>query len=141
MTHVALGRVERKFPVVVMTAGRPHVLFLEDVNHPPPVSPGSSYLLPAGRDEAIVASLNALRPSDADGTWVVHVERVDPERERVELYYMRDGYEGGVYEATATSVRPLYRKITGPGFALVFGGLASLVSACVCLVVFVIFRR
>lgn len=137
MTHVPLRGIDLPFPVAVMTAGRPHVLYIKDVMHPPP----GSYLLPTGHDEAIVAALNALGPPDAEGTWVVHVERIDAGRERVELYFMHDGYSGGVYEATATSVRPLYRKFTGPGFGIVCGGLAILASACLCLAVFVIFRR
>ena len=32
---------------------------------------------------------------------------------------MGDGFSGDVYEATETTVTPLYRKIAGPGLALI----------------------
>jgi len=37
---------------------------------------------------------------------------------------MGDGYYGGVYEATETTITPLYRKIAGPGLAYIAMGYA-----------------
>lgn len=37
---------------------------------------------------------------------------------------MGDGYWGGGYEVTHNTITPLYRKLTGPAFAFIFGGLA-----------------
>ncbi|MCU1227650.1 MAG: hypothetical protein JWO97_534 [Acidobacteria bacterium] len=73
--------------------------------------------------------------------WVLNVKRIGPERQRIELYWMNDGYRGGAYEATATSIAPLYRKLAGPLFAAVFGGLATLMSAALWLLIGFLLRR
>jgi hypothetical protein len=59
------------------------------------------------------------------------VRRLAPQRQHIELYWMSDGYSGGAYEATAASFIPRYRKITGPGFAFVFGGIAILINTAI----------
>jgi hypothetical protein len=103
------------FPVVIMTAGVPRVHVVRDVRHMPILPAGSSYLIPPGKDEVVEAAL---------GGWILTVRRLTPERQLIDLYWMDDGYSGGGYEATASSVSLRYRKVTGPGFAFVFGGIA-----------------
>lgn len=116
MTHRPVDTAHRvPFPVVIMTAGDPRVHSVPDVRHMPILPAGSSYLIPPGKDEVV---------EDALGGWVLTVDRVAPGRQHIDLYWMDDGFRGGGYEATASSVVPRYRKVTGPGFALVFGGIA-----------------
>jgi hypothetical protein len=56
------------------------------------------------------------------------------------LCLVNDGYFGSVYEATATTIRPMYRKITGPGFAFVFGGLALLMNTALWIAIALLVR-
>jgi len=129
MTH---KRVEissdLRFPVVVMTGDAPRIHLIDDMRRLPELSPGSSYLIPAGKDKAVERSLNEKLPRHADGGWVLRVERVAPHRQHIELFWMNDGYSGGGYEATPSSFLPRYRMSTGPGFAFIFGGIAIAIN-------------
>lgn len=139
MTHVSLHAVQSPFPIILISRGsHSDLLLINDIDNPPPAPAGCSYLIPSGDEQAVVDSLNRRLPHEAEGTWVVRVERPAAGRQRMELYYMADGYSGGVYDATERSVRPLYRKITGPGFAFVFGGLALLLNSGVWFIGYVV---
>jgi hypothetical protein len=116
------------FPVVITTGGVPRVHFIQDVRHTPTLPAGSSYLIPSGEDKHLQDELNARRRAGADGGWVLRVHRVAPRRQHIELYWMSDGYSGGGYEATASSISPRYRKLTGPGFAFIFGGITLVMN-------------
>ncbi|HEX9985416.1 MAG TPA: hypothetical protein VGF69_19320 [Thermoanaerobaculia bacterium] len=125
MTRVAVAAIpDRAFPLVVMDGGVPRVSAIGDVGGIPAFPAGASYLIPDGQERAVEARLNADAPRDADGRWVLRVERVSVDRQQIELYRMDDGYWGGGYEATPSSITPRYRKITGPGFAFVVGRYA-----------------
>ncbi len=128
MTHRRVDALNTSFPVLVMTGDIPRVQLIDDLQRVPQLSPGSSYLIPAGQDDVIEKQLSERLPPNADGGWVLRVRRLTPQRQHIELYWMADGYSGGAYEATASSFLPRYRKITGPGFAFVFGGIAFLVN-------------
>lgn len=116
-TNVALNATDGAFPILIIGERAAHVSFLQGLGAIPPLPHGATYLVPASREAAIV---NGLREHQL----VLRVERLAPDRQKIELYRMRDGYYGGVYEATATSLRPLYRKLTGPGFAFIAGRIA-----------------
>ena len=135
MTHKRVDLLNRPFPVLVMTGGVPRVQRIEDLRRVPKLPPGSSYLVPAGQDDVIEMQLNEHLPPLAEGGWVLRVRRLTPQRQHIELYWMNDGYSGGAYEATASSFSPRYRKITGPGFAFVFGGVALLINLMIWTVV------
>lgn len=109
------------FPLLIVRASGAHVSFLQGLARIPPLPRGATYLVPATRERAIA---NGLAAHDL----VLRVKRIDERRQHIELYRMRDGYYGGAYEARASSVRPLYRKITGPGFAFVAGRTALLLN-------------
>lgn len=131
---------EARFPILVMRGGEPHVALVNDVRRIPPLPPGSSYLVPAGREKAIEAAITAQAPRDWDGSWKLRVKPLTPQRQRIELFRIHDGYRGGAYDATTTSVTPRYRKFTGPGFALVAGEVAFVVNAAAWLLAFLIVR-
>jgi hypothetical protein len=142
LTIEPIGRWDgTRFPVVLMTGDTPRVVFMtkaSDFAVPPPA--GSSYLIPSGKDRAVEAALNRQRPPDVGGRWVLHVARPSPDRQKIELYSMNDGYRGGGYEATNTTVTPRYRKITGPGFGCVAGGVAILINAALWSLAALVFR-
>jgi hypothetical protein len=128
-THVPVERLpEGQFPVVVFRGDAARVEFLRDLRHLPELDAHSSYLVPAAKEEAVQRALNDRVPPHADGMWVLDVRQLAPDRQHIELYWMQDGYAGGGYEATRRTIAPRYRKITGPGFAFVFGGVAVLIN-------------
>ena len=101
----------------------------EDPHNVPPPPPGGSYLLPLERTRSIEQYLRDHDTEHREAGWVLRAEGLSADRQRIELFLLGDGYWGGVYEATSTTVTPLYRKITGPGFALIFGFLALMLNA------------
>ncbi|MBV9496835.1 MAG: hypothetical protein JOZ54_21515 [Acidobacteria bacterium] len=120
---------EMRFPVIVMARGGPRVRLLTDPRRPPSLPSDASYLIPMGVDESVQTALNATPRVGVEGGWVLRVRRLTPTLQHIDLVWMDDGYKGGVYEATPRSIRPLYRKFTGPGFAFIFGGVALLINA------------
>lgn len=130
MTNVPIRVVpSMRFPVVVMTGSSARVQFLDDLHRIPALPATSTYLIAS--PSSAETQLNAQRPPEAEGIWVLKVRPIAPGRQKIELYSMNDGYRGGAYEATRTTMRPLYYKITGPGFAFVFGGIALLFDVVV----------
>jgi hypothetical protein len=112
------------FPILVIRGTEASV---EEIDHPhdiPPPPVGASYLVPGGQAKAVERYLREHDSIHPKSAWVLRVAPTSSERQRIELFLMGDGYWGGVYEATATSIAPLYRRITGPGYAFVFGPLA-----------------
>jgi hypothetical protein len=79
--------------------------------------------VPEGKERDIEQYLNVHQPPAGDSGWVLRVERLAPDRQRIELFLMGDGYFGGAYDATQHAVTPHYRKLTGPGFAFIAIGL------------------
>lgn len=141
MTNISLQAVpQRRFPVLVMTDDTPRVELLQDLRQIPTLPAGSSYLVPRGREKAVEAALNANHPPGIEGIWVLRVRPISRERQRIELFWMNDGYVGGAYEATQTSISPLHRKMTGPGFAFIFGGVALLINTAMWSAVLFAFR-
>ena len=129
MTNISLQAAsQRRFPVLVMTGDTLRVELLQDLRRIPSLPAGSSYLVPRGREKAVEAALNASHPPGTEGIWVLRVRQISRARQRIELFWMNDGYVGGAYEATQTSIAPLHRKMTGPGFAFIFGGVALLIN-------------
>ncbi len=129
LTHQSLDQgYAPRFPIVVVRGDAPELLQLDDPGKVPPLASGATYLIPSGRESTFARYLNDHFPSQGDGVWNLRVERVASDRQRIELFVMGDGFSGGVYEATPTSVTPLYRKSTGPAFAFVFGGLALIMN-------------
>ena len=120
-THrpVQYGSSGRGFPVVVVDGDDARVEMVEDPWSVPAPPAGASYLVPSGRVRSVGRSIRANEHARRDREWVLFVEDVSEGRQRVELFLLGDGYWGGAYEATATTVTPLYRKTTGPGFSLV----------------------
>ena len=126
------------YPVLVMHGRMPSILITSDPSHVPPPPAGASYLVPDAA--AVERYLREHQPPEFEGVWVVHVKPLAPGRQQIELYLRRDGYRGLVYEATAASIKPKYRKITGPGFAFIFGGIATAISLAIWLPVWIVVR-
>lgn len=142
LTNVSLGSIPgMRFPVVVVAGERANVQFLAHLRRVPAPPAGWSYLVPRGRERAIQQAINAARPPGTEGMWILRVRHLTPERQRIELFWMDDGYAGGAYEATRTSVRPLHQKMTGPGFAIVCGGIALLLDSASWWTVLALVRR
>jgi hypothetical protein len=120
MTHSPLSAPPAEFPVLVVTGERVHIERIDDVSQPPVAKPGSTYLVPLAKVREFQQQLQepAHRVTD-DGGWVLRVEELAPNRQRIDLVWMADGFRGGVYDATPTTITPLYEKLTGPGFAFV----------------------
>lgn len=141
MTRVPVDALpDARFPIVVVSGDDARVQYLDDVRRVPPLPAGASYLIPPGRDVAIERQLNASHRPAAEGGWRLRVRHLAPERQHIELFWIHDGYSGGAYEATRTSVSPRYRKHTGPGFAFVAAGIALLINAVMWTIVFLVTR-
>src|ERR1043166_4618355 len=97
---------DMRFPVLVMTGETARVQLLQDLRRIPKLPTGSSYLVPRGREKAVQAAINANRSAGIEGGWVLRVRPMTPERQRIELFWMNDGYRGLVYEATRTTISP-----------------------------------
>lgn len=130
MTNVPLHELRGKpFPVVVLTGRTAHVEFLTDSHPSVKLSPGSSFLIPAGQEGAVEAQLNDQWTPGREGGWTLRVTRKDPQHQRIELYWVHDGYSGGGYDASDTAIIPHYYKSTGPGFGIICGVLALVFNA------------
>jgi hypothetical protein len=131
-THTGLDLGQPSdFPILLVEGDTPRVLKLSDPHHIPALPPGAAYLVPEGKDAAFQQYFNDHFDRARDVGWVLKVHRLGPERQRIELFLMGDGWWGGAYDATATTVTPLYRKLTGPGFAFVVMGLAMLANLAI----------
>ena len=131
MTHspVDQANLRAPFPVVVVNGAQVWVAMPEDPHNIPPPPSGASYLVPIERMRTIERYLRDHDTVHRKSGWVLRVKPLSADRQRIELFLMGDGYWGGAYEATSTTITPLYRKITGPGFAFVFGPLALLMNS------------
>jgi hypothetical protein len=132
-THrpVDLGSPPIEFPILVVEGDTPRVLQLEDPHKIPALPPGATYLVPEGKEAAFQQYFNDRFDRARDVGWVLKVRRTGPDRQRIELFLMGDGFWGGVYDATPTTVTPLYRKLADPGFAFVVMGLAMLLNLAI----------
>ena len=121
MTHSPVDHenLRGRFPVVVMNDYQAWVAMPEDPHHVPPPPSGASYLVPLERTRSIERYLRDHDTEHHKSSWVLNVQALATDRQRIELFLMGDGYWGGAYEATKTTITPLYRKVTGPGFALI----------------------
>ncbi|HEV8700258.1 MAG TPA: hypothetical protein VGV60_03190 [Candidatus Polarisedimenticolia bacterium] len=117
------------FPVVVVNDEQAWVAMPENPHDVPPPPAGASYLVPLERTRSIERYLRDHDTVHRKSSWVLNVQALGVDRQRIELYLLGDGYWGGIYEATATTVTPLFRKVTGPGFAFIFGSLALLMNS------------
>ena len=115
----------RGFPVLVLRGNTVRIAYLRDSSNSATLRPGETYLVPLSQQAAIAKQL-----FETDGrSWVLNVSSHSPTSQRVELFILNDGYWGGGYLATSTAVDPLYWKITGPGFTMIFGGIAVAIAA------------
>lgn len=122
ITNVAPDRVQdTRFPVLIMKDGGHRILIVDASQPIPALPPGSSYLVPLSAEKTVERALQAK-------SWRLRVERLAPDRQRIEIDHVDDGYRGAAYEATASSLKLRHLKITGPGFAFVSGGLALLMN-------------
>jgi hypothetical protein len=126
MTHrpVVNPAYQPPFPVLVVAGDTAWVSMVEypyDVPAPPA---GASYLVPIAKARELEGYIRSHDTTDEGRSWVLQAKDVSRGRQRIELVRVGDGFWGGVYDATSTTVVPQYRKITGPGFAFVFGPLA-----------------
>lgn len=131
LTHRSVDQENLRgpFPVVVVNGDQAWVAMPEDPHNVPPPPSGASYLVPLERMRSIEQYLRDHDTTQRDSSWVLRAKALSADRQRIELFLMGDGYWGGAYEATSTTVTPLYRKITGPGFAFIFGPLAFMLNS------------
>ncbi len=119
MTDVPLGTVPSlDLPVVVVTGTRAEVILTKYPFRVPSIAKGSSFLVPKGKEKAIEQYLRDHENPHAEGGWWLRVKQLGSDRQRIELFWVNDGFRGGAYEATAATVTPLYQKFTGPGFGI-----------------------
>jgi hypothetical protein len=116
------------FPVLVMSERGPKVIPIHDLRVIPPLSRGETYLVPPEKIHEVSQYLAQQRGQLRDGRWELVVRSVATNRQDIELYWVSDGYSGGGYEATESTITPKYRKITGPGFGIICAGMAILMN-------------
>ena len=116
------------FPVLVVKGDEAWVERPSNPHSAGPPPPGASYLIPLDRTREIERYLRDHDTVHRKSGWVLNVTSVSANRQNVELFLMGDGYWGGAYEATATTITPLYRKVAGPSFAIVFGSVALMMN-------------
>ncbi len=117
----------------------PDHIELRRVSTLPEVSPrpeGASYsfLIPPERQTWVKARLRN-EPTGGDGGWIFRIKQLGPERQRIQLEVLGDGFWGMVYEASPEKIVPLGTRLAGPEFAFVilaihlvcWGGLWGLV--------------
>ena len=126
MTHAPVG--DRSFPVLVVSADTARVHMVANPSDIPPPTPGTSYLVPPEKASYFERYIREHDAPLTDSNWVLRVFPLSSDHQRIELFLMGDGYWGGVYDATSEAVTPRFRKIAGPGFALVFAPLAFLLN-------------
>jgi hypothetical protein len=114
----------RDFPALVVTGDEASVMIVDNPHQVSPPASGASFLVPAGKARAIERHIREHDTPDIDAAWVLKVSELSKDRQRIELFRAGDGYWGGVYDATPTTITPLFKKVAGPSFALVFGPLA-----------------
>lgn len=129
-----------RFPIVIVTADAPRVVLERVPWHIAPPPRGSSYLVGAAHSAESQRRLNAALAGADAGSWRLHVEELGRDRERIELTFVQDSYDGSIYEATATSIRPLQRRFTGPGFGIVVGFLALAMNAAAWIIAWIAWR-
>ena len=129
LTHVPLASLpDAPFPILLVDKGVPRIVILDDGHNLPPLKAGQTYLVAQGEAERIEDQLQQRQPSRSGG-WELRVEQQTADRQRIELYFVDDGYSGGAYDDTATRITPKYRKRTGPGFAFIASAVAFAMSA------------
>jgi hypothetical protein len=129
MTHKPLdGSFQEPFPVLVVEGDKARISMLQDPHTIPRPPNGASYLVPLGKERVLERYVNEHERAQHDSGWVLNVKRSAPDRQRIELYLMGDGYWGGAYDATPETVTPQYRKITGPGFAFIVGAYSLVMN-------------
>jgi hypothetical protein len=132
MTHKPVDdRSSGPFPVLVVSADTAKVNMVENPGDIPPPPSGTSYLVPPEKASYFERYIREHDAPLTDSNWVLRVFPLSSDHQRIELFLMGDGYRGGVYDATSKSVTPLFRKTTGPGFALIVGPLAFLLNCVV----------
>jgi hypothetical protein len=146
MTNLPLSMDrDRQLPIVLVKGQRAFVQLHRDPYHVPAPPEGWTYLIAPARAEEVEAQIRRQQDPKADGGWRLRVQPLEGQKQHIELNWVDDGYSGAVYEATATSVRPLYWKSTGPGYAFIFGGVAFLLNVLswspVVLVLWIYFGR
>jgi hypothetical protein len=120
LTHRSVEtRSPEPFPILIVSGDGPRVRMVEDLRNVPALPEGATYLVTPGQEDSFQRALNESWPDRNESGWVLKVEQTAPDRQRIQLYLMGDGYWGGAYDATADSVTPRYRKTTGPGFAFI----------------------
>ena len=117
----------RGFPILVVRGQTARLGYLRDSINSAALQPGETYLIPVSQRQAFERQLFE---TDRRG-WVLKIAGHGPTSQHVELFTLNNGYWGGVYVATSSAVEPLYWKHTGPGFAFIFGGIATLIASAI----------
>jgi hypothetical protein len=87
---------------------------------PRPSNADYSFLVPAGREGWVRQQLRSQPlPGDSAG-WLLKVRQIAPDRQKIQLEVMGDGYTGLIYEATRDRVVPLRSRLAGPGGVFLF---------------------
>jgi hypothetical protein len=110
---------KQDFPVLVVAGDKAWVNILQNPHDVPPPPVGASYLVPLEKAARIERFIREHDTPGIDASWKLQVSELSSDRQRIELVRLGDGYWGGIYDATATTITPKYKKITGPLFAFV----------------------
>jgi hypothetical protein len=108
----------------ILLVGLDHIE-IRRVQHISEISPlqnnaAYSFNVPPEREAWVKQQVrNAPSPNPLKASWIIRIQQLGPERQRIQLELMGDGYEGIVYEARPQEIIPLGKRLAGPYSAFV----------------------
>lgn len=90
-----------------------------------PRSPNAVYafLITKEREGWVRDRLRSYPDHARNASWILAIKELGPDRQRIQLEILGDGFLGMVYEANAERVIPLGTRLAGPGFAFIILGI------------------
>jgi hypothetical protein len=87
---------------------------------PRPGNAAYTFLIPRDREVWVRDRLRSYPDHARDASWIIAVKELGPDRQRIQLEILGDGFWGMVYEANAARVIPLGTRLAGPlcGFVI-----------------------
>jgi hypothetical protein len=91
---------------------------------PLPNNAGYSFNVPPEREAWVKQQVrDTPSPNPLKAGWIIHIQQLGPERQRIQLELMGDGYHGVVYEARPHEIIPIGKRLAGAGGAFVILGV------------------
>lgn len=134
-------------PILLVWPDHVEIRSVQDIAEisPLPKDAAYSFNVPPAREAWVKQQVrNTPSPNPLKAGWIIHIRQLGPERQRIQLELMGDGYHGVVYEARSREIIPLGKRLTGAGGAYVTLGVHLLVwggAWCIAWLASVVWRR